>query len=49
MRRFMDRMAEIISRYRYRTAFTDCRETLTDLELEQTGKWIMKCLYSQVK
>lgn len=31
----MDRMAEIISRYRYRTAFTDGGETLTYLELEQ--------------
>ena len=35
MRRFMDRMAEIISRYCYRTAFTDGKETLTDLELAQ--------------
>ena len=34
MRRFMDRIQDIISRYRYRTAFTDGKETLTYLELD---------------
>lgn len=44
MRRFMDRMAEIISRYRYRTAFTDGKETLTYLELDQESAKIYRYL-----
>lgn len=31
MKRFIDRIGDVISRYRYRTAFTDGKETLTYL------------------
>ncbi len=44
MKRFMDRISEIISRYRYRTAFTDGRETLTYLELDTESAKIYRYL-----
>ena len=44
MRRFMDRITEVMKRYRYRTAFTDGMETLTYLELENESAKIYRFL-----
>lgn len=44
MRRFIDRISEIISRYRYRTAFTDGKETLTYLQLETESAKVYRFL-----
>lgn len=44
MRRFMDRITEVMKRYRYRTAFTDGEETLTYLELENESAKIYRFL-----
>lgn len=44
MKRFIDRIGDVISRYRYRTAFTDGKETLTYLELETESAKIYRYL-----
>ena len=44
MLRFMDRITGVISKYRYRTAFTDGKETLTYLELDRESAKVYRFL-----